>query len=70
MTNFERIKQVINEIDETDLAEWIDDTFLSGRYSQLRCRFCTEKYTECDDKCERHIRKWLKQDAEEIEEKE
>jgi len=63
MTNFEKIKQTINEMDEADMAEWIDEFMC---YAHLTgCRFCTEDYCHCDGKCVRHIRKWLKQEVNE-----
>ena len=65
MTNFEKFKQKINEMDEADLAELFDDAFTGAESYLIKCAFCTEEYCNCDDKCERHIRQWLKQEVNE-----
>jgi len=70
MTNFEKLKQKISEMDEADLAEWLDDILPCSHESLLRCEFCAvgEHYDQCNDKCERNIRKWLKQEVNENDE--
>lgn len=65
ITNLEKIRQAINEMDEADVAKWIYDNLPDGRDSTLKCIFCTEEYHDCDNKCERHIQKWLKQEVNE-----
>jgi len=61
MTNLEKIKQMINEMDEADVAKWIYDNLPDWRDSTLKCIFCTEEFHDCDNECERNICKWLKQ---------
>lgn len=61
MTNFEKIKKRLNEMDEADFAEWLDENL---QWGDARCVFfCAEEYAMCEEECARHICEWLKQEV-------